>query len=289
MQFSDAQPSVLVYDSGTSVGLFLTQELIGKGLKVHLLLSEASANSSLYESIVKDKNLFEIHEFSGDCLSNYNAIIFPHQPQKIFIPPPKLVLNKLFSSELDNSPMQDVDDGRVALIGYAQNQGIEVIQTPGYYCTDIEMEHIIDAIIAYLKSSNRYLLVNSLDVPLWISSQDNLPLSSNFEDMEFERLQQYYSLQLRDVIKVVFEVVGAELEFCGRGPQERGVIVDYENELLVESTHIRLGNTVVKINDTLHEQLSDNFTSPVKTSDSYEINDSLIDWLKILTHKKVLK
>src|SRR5690606_40984604 len=87
MQFSDAQPSVLVYDSGTSVGLFLTQELIGKGLKVHLLLSEASANSSLYESIVKDKNLFEIHEFSGDCLSNYNAIIFPHQPQKIFIPP----------------------------------------------------------------------------------------------------------------------------------------------------------------------------------------------------------
>lgn len=289
MQFSDVQPSVLILDSGTYIGLFLSKELLEQGLKVHLILDEKSTNPPLYESIVSDQNQFDVHYYTNDCLSNYVDIFFRFRPQKIFITPPKLVLNKLFSPHLDATPMQELPFRTVELMGYAQNQSIEVIRIPGYYCTSIEIEGIVDTILAYLKSPTRHFIVNSLDVPLWIFPSDSDAVDSNLANIDFQQRLESHSLRLRDVIKMVFEIVGAELEFCGRGVHERGVIVDYEEELLLESPHIRLGNTVVKINDILYTECSEDFTSAVKISTLDKVNLLIVKWLKKLIKEKLCK
>ena len=67
-------------------------------------------------------------------------------------------------------------------------------------------------------------------------------------------------ISIRDIFRLVFDVFGAEIEFCGKGEHERGVIVDYEDDILslsnINTSKIRLGNTIVKLNEVNYNIIS---------------------------------
>src|SRR5690606_13311263 len=56
---------------------------------------------------------------------------------------------------------------------------------------------------------------------------------------------------VRDFVRLSFAELGMEVEFSGRGEQEKGVIIDKDNAQLLahglDPNHIKLGQTVVKV------------------------------------------
>jgi len=56
---------------------------------------------------------------------------------------------------------------------------------------------------------------------------------------------------VREFVRLSFEQVGIIVEFSGKGEQEKGVIIDRDEELLttlgIDKEHVKLGQTVVKI------------------------------------------
>lgn len=60
------------------------------------------------------------------------------------------------------------------------------------------------------------------------------------------------AISVRDFVRMSFAEVGIEIEFSGKAEQERGVIIDRDNdrlqELGLDPEYIKLGETVVKVN-----------------------------------------
>lgn len=60
------------------------------------------------------------------------------------------------------------------------------------------------------------------------------------------------AISVRDFVRMSFMEVGIEIEFSGKAEQERGVIIDRDNDRLAElglnPEYIKLGETVVKVN-----------------------------------------
>jgi GDPmannose 4,6-dehydratase len=70
-------------------------------------------------------------------------------------------------------------------------------------------------------------------------------------------------ITLREFVSTCFAEVGIEIEFCGRGQVEKGVIIDIDEERLdilnIDKEHIKFGQTVVKIEDKPYVLLNEKF------------------------------
>jgi GDP-D-mannose dehydratase len=59
----------------------------------------------------------------------------------------------------------------------------------------------------------------------------------------------------RDLVRLCFAEAGIDIEFSGRGINEKGVIIDVDddrlNQLGLGTDHIRFGQTVVRVNPDL--------------------------------------
>lgn len=75
------------------------------------------------------------------------------------------------------------------------------------------------------------------------------------EKSQFNFGEEYVAkdITIRDLIRMSFAELGIEIEFCGRGELEKGVIIDIEEERLdllkIDKEYIKFGQTVVKIED----------------------------------------
>ncbi|MDH5828192.1 GDP-mannose 4,6-dehydratase [Sphingobacterium faecium] len=70
---------------------------------------------------------------------------------------------------------------------------------------------------------------------------------------------------IREFIRLSFAELGIEVEFCGRGEQEKGVIIDIDEERLanlnIDKDAIKFGQTVVKIGEPIFSPLKVDFIS----------------------------
>jgi hypothetical protein len=59
-------------------------------------------------------------------------------------------------------------------------------------------------------------------------------------------------LTIRETIRLAFQHLGVEVEFSGKGPHERGVVIDMDadqmTELGLDADILRFGQTVVRVN-----------------------------------------
>jgi len=75
------------------------------------------------------------------------------------------------------------------------------------------------------------------------------------EKSQFNFGEEYIAkdITIRDLIRMSFAELGVEIEFCGRGELEKGVIIDIDEERLdllkIDKEYIKFGQTVVKIED----------------------------------------
>ncbi|MEN5432599.1 hypothetical protein ABE545_03050 [Sphingobacterium faecium] len=75
------------------------------------------------------------------------------------------------------------------------------------------------------------------------------------EKSQFNFGKEYVAkdITIRDLIRMSFAELGVEIEFCGRGELEKGVIIDIDEERLdllkIDKEYIKFGQTVVKIED----------------------------------------
>ncbi|WP_156169620.1 hypothetical protein [Sphingobacterium sp. IITKGP-BTPF85] len=75
------------------------------------------------------------------------------------------------------------------------------------------------------------------------------------EKSQFNFGEEYVAkdITIRDLIRMSFAELGVEIEFCGRGELEKGVIIDIDEERLdllkIDKEYTKFGQTVVKIED----------------------------------------
>lgn len=75
------------------------------------------------------------------------------------------------------------------------------------------------------------------------------------EKSQFNFGEEYVAkdITIRDLIRMSFAELGVEIEFCGRGELEKGVIIDIDEERLdllkIDKEYTKFGQTVVKIGD----------------------------------------
>jgi GDPmannose 4,6-dehydratase len=71
-------------------------------------------------------------------------------------------------------------------------------------------------------------------------------------------------ITVRDLIKMSLAELGIEIEFCGRGELEKGVIIDLDEERLellkIDKESLKFGQTVVKIDDQSPVSIDENRT-----------------------------
>lgn len=287
MQRSIQNKSVVIYDSGTFLGVHIAVNLLQKDYKVYLFLTAEPDENSSSQNL---KNIYkgvEIFSVPSGCVDNYIEKIFSFQPQKIFITPPKVRLDMLFPASVsrENLPKLEAEEAILSLQKHASKQDIDVIPPIGYLCDEENLSEIIDKILAFLQSTDRNLWLNTLDISILLAT-DILQESSGEVDMKFD-LDKLYTISLRHVLKIILEIIGAELEFSGKDIHERGVIVDYENHLLLNSEHIRLGNTVIKINDKIYPQICQFSLTSDKPSNQEVFEEQLIVLIKKLIYEKI--
>ena len=72
-------------------------------------------------------------------------------------------------------------------------------------------------------------------------------------------------ITVREFIRLTFAALGIEIEFCGKGQLEKGVVIDIDEEQLsllkLDKDNIKFGHTVVKVYDRNAEPPTQ---SPVK-------------------------
>lgn len=91
----------------------------------------------------------------------------------------------------------------------------------------------------------------------------------------------------RDLIQKCFALLGVEIEFCGKGENEKGVIIDTDvillDELRLDLDTIKFGQTVVKVETNRVASYLDNTKTSELTRLQVCLPDFSIDsWLKNL-------
>lgn len=98
-------------------------------------------------------------------------------------------------------------------------------------------------VLIVLGKQNR-LYIQDLSIQLYWEEiiQLNLLKENNMTD-----------ITIRELVRAIFAQLGVEIEFCGRGSLEKGVIIDIDEErldlLYIDKEYIKFGQTVVKIED----------------------------------------
>lgn len=106
------------------------------------------------------------------------------------------------------------------------------------------VKEIIRTIALIALGRQNRLYVEDLSVHLYWQEQSEFNLSNEHE---------INGITVREFVRISFAELGIEIEFCGRGQFEKGVIIDIDEERLdllnIDKEPIKFGQTVVKIVD----------------------------------------
>lgn len=266
MQGYYSKKSIIIYDPFSSNGFYLAQSLIPKGYKILLFCDKSDAHlvdNDLFTN--RDSSLLTI-DINNSCADNFLVDQIFQEAEKIVIinslKSPKLIfdIDSDFKSEL-----QYVAWGN-SLKSFAKDNAIAVWDYGVWQCAPDVLEAIVDQIYAFFTNADKRLYVNSLDLQLYLRPNKEYVaditqmINRNSESASFEKLD-LLDVDLRDIIRILVEYLGAEIEFCGKGVHELGVIVDYDEDVLagrrnINTSKIRLGNTLIKIKESNYNLLS---------------------------------
>lgn len=264
----DNQPTktLLIFDPYSINGFLLAQKLHSRGYSV-VLYTDRSKHTfeSNFTTVGSDTELI-ICDLSQSCNDNFLVDDF-FQQSEYFIVINSLVDIKWLSDSAYN-PKNDLHLAQLKkkLILQAEENQVKVVEPKVWHCSPEILDQLITTILDFLQEdSQRRLYFNLLHCDLFLMENDSYlellekSISGSLVDNLIAELP-HYLISVQDVLRLVFEELGAEIEFCGRAEQERGVIVDYDELVLAQSefdtSKIRLGNTVVKINESNYSEIS---------------------------------
>jgi len=258
--------TLLIFDPYTTNGFLLAQKLLTKGYTIYLCTNRLKCNHlSNFPSDDLDAKL-TVYDLSQGSSDNLVPEVFFRLSDCLIIinslPDAKLFLDTTcgFSYELYASQLKD------KLLHKAKENQVKIVDGEFWHCAPGILEQLISRIFDFLQhDSERRLFLNTLQCDfflmensLYLDLLEKVVDSQPTEDLI--TLVENYRSSIRDVLRLVFEELGAEIEFCGRAEYERGVIVDYEDDVLTRLisniSKIRLGNTIVKINELNYNDIS---------------------------------
>ncbi|GEM62659.1 hypothetical protein SF1_06410 [Sphingobacterium faecium NBRC 15299] len=134
-----------------------------------------------------------------------------------------------------------------------------------------------DVILIALGLENR-LYVDDLEFHLRL--EDFKPISQQDSDIH-DVIATEPHMTIREFVRLTFAEVGIEIEFCGKGQLEKGVIIDIDEEQLsllhLNKENIKFGHTVVKVNDrnaeTVESLITMEFGIEDRTTQDQPIHD----------------
>ncbi|WP_159636651.1 hypothetical protein [Sphingobacterium composti Ten et al. 2007 non Yoo et al. 2007] len=275
----------LIYDPYSPCGYYLAKILIAKGHQVMLLSNQEYVNTRYAEEDL-DNRSFEYYDIKNSCDSNLFKILSKEDfSEFIYI---KSMLSSAFIFESSYSFENEIKQKEIRLLldSFASENNIEIVEHRAFHCNKEVMEGIINRIGDFLLDKNKRLYVNLLDLNIiFCADNEYVNILDDIIEKYNERNHLFIPnvISLRDIFKVICEELGAELEFCGKGEHERGVIVDYDEDFLtdrnIDIPKIRLGNTLIKINDGNYAFTSANITK--------NINNSYVSELQLDDFKKL--
>ena len=281
---------ILIVDPLPANGLLLAEKFLSNSYHVLLLTTKSKDVKALASEDILRKSNIEIHDLENSCNDNLSCKISSYDYEQI------IFIDRIFDSELLFGP--EIEDEFVLqsrinkvkkdVTNLSEFKNISLIHFPFYSCSLSFIEEITKAIIHYLRSEERRLYVNFLNIIFHVETDyipENLflnPVETSIPSLVEE--PQFNLISLRDIFRSVFEVLGAEIEFCGRDAYERGVIVDFDEAVLTElgfsTPKIRLGNTVVKVNEQNYETIYPLFESENKQHLNKESDQNILDHIR---------
>ena len=243
MQIHPFSSTILLFSPCATTGIQFAQEFLSQGFKVQLITAKESCKDQTSFQIDQLKILF-IEDLAAPSVSVINNL---YDCSKIYLLGGMYTSDWIFKENCDFNTVHQIGSWEAKLQEYASSYGIPLEQDTGLYCLRNVLEELINKIFKFIRGEEKRLFVNHLDFHFKL-----LPSSFDHENTALFKLSD--GISLRDVFKIFFEEIGAEMEFCGRGINEKGVIVDFDEDSLsavgLASPKVRLGNTLVKINES---------------------------------------
>lgn len=274
-------------------GILLAKKLLSIGYYVSVIGDTANSEVDVISTRQSSNNDLEILDIKNGCINN----IIPNNDlkfsKKFYVLNTLKSVNSIFTvpnTKENNALFAEFIHG---IKRFAIENQIEICYNKIHHCELSFIEEIIDYLNSFFKNNEKRLMVNSLDI-VWFVGGKNMFIDEIVKDiLDSNSDADNFSnrITFRDLLKIYFEVLGAELEFCGKGEQERGVIVDYAEEILslhgLGSQKIRLGNTVLKINDLHDSSLFEKLKGQNLNSLDSNLSAELEGKIKRLIKKKI--
>lgn len=253
MQTEQGKQFIVILDPFSSRGISLAKDIIAKGYVVQLFLDKQLTDEQELLNLKVFQSSLVIYDILESCESNNLEKLFVGHLTKILCIRKEVLSDWIFDTYYDFSQAHRLLECQRKFLQLAEQNSIQIEYIPSNYQYTSVFEELVSKIFEFICNDQKRLYVNSLDFNIIYSLDDNK--SEDIDDHQDYLLNEgSFSLGFRDLIKLVFECIGAEIEFCGRNENERGVIVDYDEQILLEagvySEKIKLGNTIIKINES---------------------------------------
>jgi CheY-like chemotaxis protein len=291
----DNQPkkTLTIFDPYTSNGNLLAQKFLNSGCKV-LLLGDKTNSQLEHISTSKDLNSdFIFLDVLDSCIDNLRALGTIRQSENLIVIKSLAGTKCFFDLSYDFKNEIVISELKKQLILLAEKNEIPIIQHNLWQCSGEILDGVITKILEFIvDENNRKMYVNTLQADLFLMEKLSyvellekcIRYSSEVLWTELHASQ----ISIRDLFRLVLDELGAEIEFCGKGEQERGVIIDYEDDILslynVDRSKIRLGNTIVKINEANYNKIS-----AVSKFESKRDNHTSLSNINSLLIKRLIK
>lgn len=258
--------TLIIFDPYTTNGFLLAKKILAKGYKIYLYTNRLRCDFLFdFPSNDLDPKLI-IYDLSKGFSDNLVPEFFFRLSEYLIIidslPETILFLDDTcgFSYELYATQLKE------KLLFEAKENHVKTVDTGIWHFSLENLDELVSRIFDFIQHDSEprlflntlqcdfFLMENSLYLDLLENTVDNQPTEDLITAIENSRSS------IRDVLRLVFDELGAEIEFCGRAEYERGVIVDYEDDILTRlifnTSKIRLGNTIVKINELNYNEIS---------------------------------
>lgn len=294
----DHQPSknLIIFDPYTTNGFLLAQKLLTKGYSVLLFTNTTKTNLLVNSSSEELKPQLSFCDITKGCIDNYASNEFFQQSEYLIIINSLADKECIFDTQYDFKNELHAAQLKYNLSLFAKENQIKIIESGIWHCSPAILDLLITAILDFLRNeSERRLYLNTLHCDFFLMENSTyLEILEQSVDTKFgDDLiieTQSSQINIRDIFRLVFEELGAEIEFCGRAEHERGVIVDYDEDVLsplkFDSSKIRLGNTVVKINEQKYNIINDIIKSGFNKENTFELRTNILSEIKRLVKSK---
>ncbi|MCA5003922.1 hypothetical protein [Sphingobacterium bovistauri] len=283
MEQNQYSESILIYAPFSFAGIFTPNNLLKKGFSVQLLTHRGEVNAGFlpyFNGADTQLRVFEIDECCTDDIFKSEDLF---NVQKILLLKGIQSKDWIFNTSFDEGSLLRIIACENKFLQYAEVNAIPVINSTAFYCSSVNFEEIIIHILSFFKEDTRRLMVNSLDLIIHLPDYFNAD-KLFIGDQHHIVIDQNSMTSVRELIRCTFEPMGLEIQFSGKGVHERGVIVDFDDDTLAQfglhSSKIRLGNTVVKMNDFANSSIETYLNLQAKDHDDSVSKDYIVDYIK---------